>query len=186
MGRQQTLALNAAGQELFRELGKNDPFQFAPAKVIAFLRDREVKLANLPQEVSDQIRQTLEDGLQAGDTMDQLADRVRAECNDISAQRAATIAQTETAAAYGAGRQEAMQEAGITLKQWLTSGNANVRPAHQAANGQIVPVDDPFIVDGEELMNPGDSSGSPGNVINCHCVAIAIAADNPAADNSAP
>jgi SPP1 gp7 family putative phage head morphogenesis protein len=186
MGRQHTLALNAAGQELMKELGKDDPFQFAPAKVIAFLRGRETKLANLPQEVSDQIRQTLEDGLQAGDTMDQLADRVRAECNDISSQRATTIAQTETSAAYGAGRQEAMQEAGITLKQWLTSGNANVRPAHQAANGQIVPVDEPFIVDGEELMNPGDSSGSPGNVINCHCVAIPIAADNPAADSTAP
>jgi uncharacterized protein with gpF-like domain len=79
-----------------------------------------------------------------------------------------------------------MQEAGITLKQWLTSGNANVRPAHQAANGQVVPVEEPFIVDGEELMNPGDSSGSPGNVINCHCVAIPIAADPAAADNPAP
>jgi hypothetical protein len=32
-----------------------------------------------------------------------------------------------------------------------------------------VPIDEPFIVSGEELMYPGDPSGSAGNVINCRC-----------------
>ena len=36
-----------------------------------------------------------------------------------------------------------------------------------------IPVDDPFIVGGEELMFPGDPNGSPGNVINCRCFTFA-------------
>ena len=41
-----------------------------------------------------------------------------------------------------------------------------------------IPLDEPFVVDGEELMYPGDENGSPENVINCQC--IQIAAQKPA------
>jgi uncharacterized protein with gpF-like domain len=89
--------------------------------------------------------------------------------------RARRIAMTETAAAYGAGRDSAMKSAGVQWKQWLTSGNDNVRPYHAEANGQTVTIDEPFIVGGEELMHPGDDTGSAANVINCHCISIAVA-----------
>ena len=87
----------------------------------------------------------------------------------------------DRSAVYGAGRAKAMRQAGVQYKAWLTSGNANVRAAHLVAGeeyspAKAIPIDEPYIVDGEELMFPGDDAGSAGNVINCHCVSIAVAA----------
>lgn len=175
MRKQHKLALDAAGKQVYAELGKEDPFEFAPADVQRFIDGRANKLSGVPDQVFERIRGSLQDGLDAGDSTADLASRVRAEFNAIDRGRSHVIAQTEVSAAFGYGRQEAMAKAGVARKRWLTSGNDNVRPAHRDANGQTVAVDEPFVVDGEELMNPGDSGGSPDNTINCHCVAIAVA-----------
>lgn len=55
------------------------------------------------------------------------------------------------------------------VKTWVAVGDNRTRPAHKHADGQTVPIDEPFIVDGEKLMYPGDKNGSAGNVINCRC-----------------
>lgn len=55
------------------------------------------------------------------------------------------------------------------MKQWIAGRDARVRPAHQAAQGQIVPFNKKFLVGGESLNHAGDPSGSAGNVINCRC-----------------
>ena len=181
MRKQQEAALDKSGTQLFAELGKDDPFNFAPPEVQAFLDDRKNKLAGVPDSIFEKIRATLQEGIDAGDPTADLAARVKAEFNSLGATESMRIAQTETSAAYGYGRQAAMVKAGVRYKAWLTSGNANVREAHQLAGLSYpvdggIPVDEPFIVDGEELMHPGDSAGSPGNVINCHCVSIAVKA----------
>jgi hypothetical protein len=82
--------------------------------------------------------------------------------------RALTIAQTETSIAYGVTNHEAMLRNGVDGHEWLTRGS-NPREAHIAANGQVRPIDKPFIVGGERLMHPADPAGSAGNIINCHC-----------------
>ena len=130
-------------------------------------------LANVPDEIHASIQGVIHDGLQNGDPIKKIADAVRAKFNDISQGRAKTIAMTETCAAYGTGRDMAMQSAGVQFKKWLTSGNPNVREAHAEANGQVVAADEAFEVGGEPLRYPGDPDGSPENIINCHCVAIA-------------
>ena len=60
-----------------------------------------------------------------------------------------------------------------TKKVWRTVGDSKVRPIHRTANGQSRLLHVPFVVNGEFLMFPGDSSigASAGNVINCRCVA---------------
>ncbi len=169
-----TAALQQAGSQLLAEIGFDDPFRFPDEKALSFLAQRENKLVNAPQEIFNTVRTELEEGITEGESIAELSDRIRGKFNDISA-RARTIAMTETAAAYGAARQEAMEQSGVEYKQWLTSGAGNVRAAHAAANGQTVPVTAHFEVGGEALESPGDPNGSPGNVINCHCVAIAVA-----------
>lgn len=186
MESQQKAGLKLAGQQLFEELGKTDPFASPPAAVTEFLAQRENKLRGVPQAVFDRVKATLQAGLDAGETTAQLSARVKSEFNGLADEDARRIAQTETAAAYGAGRDQAMRAAGIQFKAWLTSGNANVRAAHEQAGLDYppergIPVDEPFIVGGESLMHPGDTSGSAGNVINCHCVAIAVKAPEDAA-----
>lgn len=78
---------------------------------------------------------------------------------------------------------QAILDAGFTKKKWLTSRDARVRRPtksspfdHAAAEGQTVPVDQPFIVSGEQLMYPGDGSmgASIGSLINCRCTCVGV------------
>lgn len=87
--------------------------------------------------------------------------------------RAERIARTETTGAYNAGSQQAFAEEQAAVKTWLCAPDERTRDAHLEANGSVVAIDEPFYVDGEPLMYPGDPSGSAGNVINCRCTMIA-------------
>jgi len=172
--KQSALSLQASGDHLYEELGRDDPFTFPPADVLEYVRSRESKISGASEAVHARIKETLEEGITAGDTMAELAARVKEEFNGIGDGRAITIAQTEAGSAYARGRAVAMEAAGIEWKQWLTSGNPSVRPAHAEANGQLRKIGEPFLVGGEELDHPGAESGSPENVINCHCVSIPV------------
>ena len=54
-------------------------------------------------------------------------------------------------------------------KEWITSVDSRTRASHLAADGQIVKMEEKFIVGGQKLDRPGDPSGSAKNVINCRC-----------------
>jgi SPP1 gp7 family putative phage head morphogenesis protein len=171
-------ALQTAGEQLYAEIAKDDPWSMPPAKAQQFLKERDNRIAGASKEVFDNVMESLQEGLDQGDTTKELADRVRSEFNNMNKTRATRIAMTETSAAYGVARQEAMQSAGLKFKRWLTSGNANVRAAHRMANGATVPIGEKFTVidpktgQVDQVSHPGDPEGAPWNVINCHCVAI--------------
>jgi len=175
-------ALQAAGAQLFAELKRDDPWKLPQPEALQFLANRENKLAGVPGDVYDRIKTAISDGLTAGDSLRDIAAAVRNEFNEIGDKRARVIASTETAAAYGVGRDLAMRAAGIQFKQWLTSGNANVRAAHALMNGATVGIDESFTVidpksgQTDTVRHPADPNGQPWNVINCHCVEIAVAA----------
>lgn len=57
-------------------------------------------------------------------------------------------------------------------KVWLSSHDARVRDTHAAADGQRVPLDQPFNVGGEPLAYPGDPAGSNAETINCRCTEL--------------
>lgn len=64
----------------------------------------------------------------------------------------------------------------VVSHTWVTMGDAKVRPWHQAANFQTVPRTEPFIVNGEYLRYPGDTSmgASMANVANCRCSEVIL------------
>jgi uncharacterized protein with gpF-like domain len=104
------------------------------------------------------------------------------------ASRAETIVRTEVLRIQSIATQARMQanakkisEFGWNLRrEWTTAHDANVRLAHQFADGQQVGVDENFVVSGEELQYPRDPAGSPGNTINCRCIARPIVSRQPA------
>lgn len=164
-----------AGQQLFLEIGNDDPFTIPDPQVLLQLKKRTNLLRDVPDEMYKTVQNALVKGLEEGEGRGELSNRVRGVFNDMNRGRANTIAQTETASAYGFGRKHGMTESGVGFQQWLSSADDKVREEHAEANGQVVEVDEPFDVDGEELMYPGDSDGgSAGNVINCRCVAIPV------------
>lgn len=101
--------------------------------------------------------------------------------NKMLRRRGETIARTETRAALGAGRREAvaqMIDRGVissdqVTRSWDATGDGRTRPMHQQMeSGEPVPWGVPFIApDGSRLMGPGDSGlgASAEMVINCRC-----------------
>lgn len=91
--------------------------------------------------------------------------------------RGEVIARTESLNALRSGQTEAIMqsvdqgelEEEFATKTWQDTGDGRTRVEHSIADGQTVPIDQPFIVGGERLMYPGDPNGSAANTIQCRC-----------------
>ena len=88
----------------------------------------------------------------------------------INSWRARTIARTEVATASNVGQQTAAESINQPMvKKWLSTRDSNTRDPHLSADGQTAGLEGFFLVNGEQLLHPGDPSGSAGNTINCRC-----------------
>ena len=57
-------------------------------------------------------------------------------------------------------------------KMWRATSDPRTRSAHNEANGQVVDMDEKFIVGGMEMEHAGDPAGGAKNNVNCRCVII--------------
>lgn len=164
----------------------------APAPSDAALRDAVAAygdaVAPLLRTVGDHLAQaaqeTLADGVNNGETLDQLKARLIAVFDETGSQlgpvRAQRIAMTETTRAFNAGALAAAQviseRDGVpVVKQWLTRRDDRVREAHADTNGQLQLLPDPFDVDGVDMQYPGDPTAPADLTINCRCLMKATA-----------
>jgi len=89
-----------------------------------------------------------------------------------------TFTRTAMTGAQNAGRQKQMEDAedmGIEVKKkWVATLDDRTRDTHQELDGQEVPVDEPFEVEGMEIMYPGDPNAEPELVYNCRCTMIQV------------
>lgn len=129
-------------------------------------------LKNIGDLVWMAIQAELQEGVNAGEDMRQLAGRVRA-ASQVTAGRAMTIARTEVHRAAEAGSLAQVRLAGFTnfecRKRWLATEDERTRLWHIQADGQTVGLNEVFDVGGEGLQFPGDPHGRADNVINCRC-----------------
>ena len=88
---------------------------------------------------------------------------------DMRGYEAERIARTAGTGAAARGAVSSIRDAGAPGKEWLAEDGPRTRPAHNRADGQVVPVGSKFTVGGQRLWWPGDPRGSPDNVINCRC-----------------
>jgi hypothetical protein len=175
-------AIEQAGIEVWsEELRRDDPMTQPAAEVLEALQIRANRLTGAGQKVWEAVRDELQAGINAGDTMDQLAERTRRKFSGIDKSRSMTIAKTETTVAYEFARDMAFRAAGVQYKQWLTSGLGNERLSHLNANEKIVAIDEKFNVGGFDMSYPGDPEAPPKEVVNCNCVTIAVS--DPAEDD---
>ena len=92
----------------------------------------------------------------------------------FSEYRADTIARTEAANAYLNGTWEGSQalgEYGPAYKYWINTSDNRTRDSHiraPSANG-VIPVGQPFIVGGQEMMFPHSPGAPAKEVVNCRC-----------------
>ncbi|MFA1821168.1 phage minor head protein [Virgibacillus oceani] len=127
-------------------------------------------------QLTRQLREQLTQGLVQGESYRTTARRIK-ERMDIGAGNALRIARTENNRIRNKSSQDSMekaQESGLILKKtWLSSHGARTRPEHEEMDGVTVDIDQPFDVDGYEMMYPGDESAPGYLVINCRCTTIA-------------
>lgn len=173
------LTLATAGQQLFDEVGKDDPWKMPSEDALKYLDTRANLFANASDDIHADVMSALQEGLNGGDTKKELMSRIAVVFENIKQTRADTIANTETASAFNYSRDLSMKEAGVTHKKWLLSHSPLIkmhRPTHVEHNGQTVPVGDPFDIGGVKFMYPTDDSlgAGPEDIINCHCVAIPV------------
>lgn len=117
-------------------------------------------------------------GIIQGEGIDQITERLTDALITTNENRMRTFARTGMTGAQNAGRQKQMEDAedeGIRLKKrWVATLDDRTRDTHQELDGQEVDVNEPFEVDGMEIMYPGDPNAEPELVYNCRCSMIEI------------
>jgi len=125
------------------------------------------------------LRNSIGKGLEAGESEEELASRIRKVFNQASKSRARTIARTEVGWATSTGQLAGYIESDVvTLKRWNNARDGDVRDTHEI-DGQTARVDEVFILgDGEEAQAPRVSADggrlSAHNAINCRCFSTPV------------
>lgn len=141
----------------------------------------ENRLVGIGDTMYEQATHALRTSLETGEGMPKAAARV-ADSLQVSANRAMTIARTESAAAVnGADNSIAVElhdQGIVTRKVWLATSDDRTRPDHDDADGQAADADGTFTVGGATLAYPGDPDGDADQVINCRCTTLLELADD--------
>lgn len=172
-------ALQWAAQAHIKEFGLGVAFDVHRPIVREWLEERVTFWANrVNMETGRLITQEITAANELGESIPQIAERMK-KVNGINTDvRALRIARTEMVGAQNEGHQQAYEQAGVEGKQWWTAQDERVRGQkpgdkfdHVAVHGQIRALRAPFDVSGELLRTPGQG-GSAGNLINCRCVQL--------------
>ena len=143
---------------------KFDPFTAAIRKWAAKHAAESVKtiLDTQKEAMHNLIAKGVEDNL--GNS--EIAKSIRVFYTDNAHYLAMRIARTETSTAAGYGQHEAAKQSGVNRKLWISSRDDRVRDSHQDMDGETAALDEPY---SNGMMQVGDPSGGPGEIINCRC-----------------
>ena len=145
--------------------------------VTQYFNGRQLILAGITSRMANRISKLIEQGRADNLTLPQIAKLVSDKFLPISRSRAALIARTEThnAASFANNSYHVTvaDDLGISMKKkWVATSDGRTRPAHAAANGQVVDINEDFIVGGVNMDYAGDPKGGAANVVNCRCVIV--------------
>lgn len=161
------------GEITLAELTTDIEFNDKDEKLLRALQERSLRQAELIQGVTDEdVIKTLWDVVMDEKYTIQKATAALQESFAFSKSRAQTIARTEILGAARTGQYYGDVQSNMVIgKTWRSAHDSKTRDAHAAADGQTVKFDQTFVVGGEELMFPGDTShgASAKNVIQCRC-----------------
>jgi SPP1 gp7 family putative phage head morphogenesis protein len=119
----------------------------------------------------------LTQGILQGESIPKIAERFRGVA-EMDYKQSIRTARTSMTSAQNGGRLDSFNRAsdmGLKMKkQWVATIDDRTRHEHRMLDGQKVELDEPFEVDGYELMYPADPSGEPEMVYNCRCAMISI------------
>lgn len=111
-----------------------------------------------------------------GESIPRIAEHIADEMRITNTNNTIKYARTAMTSAQNAGREDSYKRAegmGIKLKQmWIATLDNRTRHEHRQLDGQVVEINKPFKVDGEEIKFPGDPD-APGYLVwNCRCTTV--------------
>lgn len=154
------------------EIGIEISVALTDPEVLRFLVNKSLKVRGVVQTIKVQILRELTNGYKAGETIDQIADRIRG-VFDIAKSRTKVIARTEMMSSLNEGRFLAINRSGIKNKMWYTALDERVRDQHRPMHGKTIKVGEIWVMpDGTMLRHPGDMNAPPHQVVNCRCIEV--------------
>lgn len=163
-------------------LGDGYRFDSRPM-VVDHLAQVSNRMVRTPDQVFDLVASQISAGAESGESIPELAARVDevldATQTERWSNRATVVARTEALGALNAGRTDAFvavaDELGEEFEQlWLSTLDGRTRLTHRRADGQRVPLGQPFIVGDAALRYPGDPLGPAKEIIQCRCSSLLV------------
>jgi HK97 family phage portal protein len=167
-------AAKAAGRGALKSVGASIAWNGTTKGAVNQLMRREQRFAESVNDTTwDALKRSLGEGIEAGEGIPDLADRVRDVMEWRIRSSGELIARTEIHGTFESMGVEALRtaadELGMTYsKEWVSALDDRVRDDHQEAHGQTVGIDEEFEVGGARGMAPGEM-GEPDQDCNCRC-----------------
>lgn len=157
-------------------LPEDSPIRLTNPQSQQALEERTNRIRGAAAYTWSSIQGELRQGIEDGDGIPQLADRIRGKVDETYTGRYETIARTEVIGATNEAQAKIGKDLDLGARQWLATLDDRTRDSHLKAHGAIALFDQPFymaLYGGEgELMYPGDPGGPASEVINCRCTLI--------------
>lgn len=169
-------ALDKGGKSVIAEAGVAGSFTMSTVGIEVFLKKKEILVTGVLSTFKEELRSISIESTLAGESSGELRKRLQDQF-DIERTRASLVSGTEVGQAYGKGRFEGMEQAGVEFHQWITLGDGFVRDGvnskgdHVSLEGEIVKVGEPF---SNGLLHPLDTNGPAEERIGCRCSAVVI------------
>ena len=162
-----------------RRFGLDIDFDAVPPRTLDTLTDFVDEVHDdVLDTVGDGVERVLRDRFEEGVPRDDIADIMRNELdNELGEAAAQRHGRTLVHGASERGNHSAIEDSSAIAERWVVTSDGRQRDTHDEANGQIVPVDTPFLVGGEELMHPGDPHGPIEEVAMCRCITVPVFED---------
>ena len=133
------------------------------------------KATMINDTTKEALKKQIIEGLNEGESIPQIRDRISGVYSIAKESRATTIARTETHMAVVGTTKATYAAAGILKNSWLTTMDGRERDWHGSIHGQVKYMDEHFVTGlGNLLIYPGDPAGAAADVINCRCVLLPV------------
>lgn len=163
-----------AGAASLAEMEVAVAFDLQHPAVQRYLEGKLLKIRRINETTRERIRAELTAGNALGETIEELSERVAGIYQQARSYRTQRIARTEVIGAHNKGALEGYRQSGVVQqKEWLAGPEA--RDTHADADGQVVGLDEKFVVGDCTTDTPGNS-GCPEEDINCRCAIAPVAA----------
>ena len=149
-----------SGQEAMDLIGTGETFEYKPS-LEKELKERAKFFAKSVNDTTlEKLSKTLSEGLEAGEGIAELRDRIKAVYKEFPEHRAELIARTEATVINNKGFLEAYSQSKVVNShEWISTNDLRTRPEHVKLDGEIVEV-------GKNFSNGLPYPQEP----NCRCV----------------